>query len=224
MKMPSASLPKIDFQEIAEDFKRLNGNDPGTWPLIPKITILVGLLLALVAGGWWFVWQDQLTVLADAEQKEAKLKEEFLSKKRLAVNLDLHRQQLEEIDKSFGSLLKQLPNRSEVEALLVEINQAGLGRGLQFELFKPSAEVVKEFYAELPITVKINGNYHDLGAFSADVAKLPRIVTLNNIGITPDKSGRLAMDMQIKTFRYLDEAELAQRRQAATKAKGGKKK
>lgn len=221
-----ANLKKVDFQQIAEDFKRLNNNDPGTWPLIPKLAILLCVLLVIVVVGWWSLWRDQLVALEEAEAKEVRLKEEFLGKKRQAVNLDLYRQQLEEIDKSFGALLKQLPNKNEVDSLLVEVNQAGLGRGLQFELFKPAAEVVKDFYAELPIDVKINGTYHDLGAFAADVAKLPRIVTLNNINLSvpadSKSSGRLNMDMQVKTFRYLDEEEVAKRKQA-DKKKGGAK-
>ncbi len=221
-----ANLKKVDFQQIADDFKRLNNNDPGTWPLIPKLAILLCVLLVIVVVGWWSLWRDQLVALEEAEAKEVRLKEEFLGKKRQAVNLDLYRQQLEEIDKSFGALLKQLPNKNEVDSLLVEVNQAGLGRGLQFELFKPAAEVVKDFYAELPIDVKINGTYHDLGAFAADVAKLPRIVTLNNINLSvpadSKSSGRLNMDMQVKTFRYLDEEEVAKRKQA-DKKKGGAK-
>lgn len=242
MKLPNIKA-NVDFQQIADDFRRLNNNDPGTWPLIPRITILVGIVLAVIVLGWWFVWKDQLDTLAAAESTELKLKEEFVAKKKLAVNLDLYRQQLDEIEKSFGALLKQLPNRSEVDALLVEVNQAGLGRGLQFELFKPMTEVVKDFYAELPITVKIVGNYHDLGAFAADVARLPRIVTLNDIaiasaaaapaagkggnkGAAPLATGQLVMDAQIKTFRYLDEEEIAKQRQAEKEAKakkGGKK-
>lgn len=228
MKVSVSSSPKFDFQQLSEDFKRLNSNDPGTWPLIPKITVLAGIFVAITVLGAYFLWMDQLDLLSQAEAKEVKLKEEFLDKKRQAVNLDLYRQQLEEIDKSFGALLKQLPNRNEVESLLVEVNQAGLGRGLQFELFKPSAEVVKDFYAELPINVKINGTYHDLGAFAADVAKLPRIVTLNDVNISMPTgkdggagAGRMVMDMKVKTFRYLDEEEIAKRRQAE-KAKGGK--
>lgn len=227
----------FDAQQIAEDFRRLNNNDPGTWPLIPRITILVGVLLAVILCGWWFVWKDQLDTLSGAESTEQKLKDEFVVKKRQAVNLDLYRQQLDEIEKSFGTLLKQLPNRSEVEALLVEVNQAGLGRGLQFELFKPMNEVMRDFYAELPITVKVIGSYHDLGAFSSDVAKMPRIVTLNNISFsTADAAakgakgspgvagGRLVMDAEIKTFRYLDEEEVARRRQEEKdKAAKGKK-
>lgn len=229
MKLSLSGGSQVNFEKIADDFRRLNNNDPGTWPLIPKITILFGLLVIVIAGGWWFLWQDQLDALSEAEAKESKLKTEFVEKKRQAVNLDLYREQQDEINKSFGALLKQLPNRSEVEALLVEVNQAGLGRGLQFDLFKPSAEVIKDFYAELPISIKINGNYHDLGAFAADVAKLPRIVTLNNISVSPGQvagkqdPGRLSMEMQLKTFRYLDEEELAKRRQAE-KAQGGKQK
>ena len=136
------------------------------------------------------------------------------------VNLDEYRKQLAEMDRQFGALLKQLPDKSEIEALLIEINQAGLGRGLQFELFKPGQEQVKDFYAELPITVKINGGYHDFGAFAADIAKLPRIVTLNNIAITPIKEGgQLSLDATTKTFRYLDDEEVARQKKAQQGAK-----
>lgn len=220
MSAKSISLPNIDLQSIADDFRFMNPNDPGSWPLIPKITVLVGLLVAIVAAGWWFVWSDQLLELETKQQEEETLKQQFLDKKRQAVNLDLYVQQLAEIDRSFGALLKQLPDKSEIEALLIEINQAGLGRGLQFELFKPGQEQVKDFYAELPITVKINGGYHDFGAFAADIAKLPRIVTLNNISITPIKDGgMLTLDATTKTFRYLDEEELARQKKAAQGAK-----
>jgi type IV pilus assembly protein PilO len=214
------SLPKIDFQSIADDFRYMNPNDPGAWPLVPRITILLGLFLALLLGGWWFIWDDQLIELETKQQQQEKLKQEYIDKKRQAINLDLYTQQLAEIDRSFGALLKQLPNKSEIEALLIEVNQAGLGRGLQFELFRPSSEQIKDFYAELPIAVKINGTYHDFGAFAADIAKLPRIVTLNNISITPIKDGVLSMDATTKTFRYLDEDELARQKK---QAQGGKK-
>lgn len=214
------TLPKIDFQAIADDFRFMNPNDPGAWPLIPKITILVGLLLLLLFGGWWFVWSDQLAELETKQKEEETLRQQYLDKKRQAVNLDLYTQQLAEIDRSFGALLKQLPDKSEVEALLIEVNQAGLGRGLQFELFRPGAEVVKDFYAELPIAVKVNGSYHDLGAFAADIAKLPRIVTLNNISIAPLKDGGLlTLDATTKTFRYLDEEEIARQKKPAQGAK-----
>ena len=138
------------------------------------------------------------------------------------MNLEEHRRQLAEIDRQFGALLKQLPNRAEMDSLLSDINQAGLGRGLQFELFKPGADVVKEFYAEMPIDVKVSGVYHDLGEFVADVARMPRIVTLNNVGIEADKDGRLKLDTKATTYRYLDEEELAQQRQAAQAAQAAK--
>jgi type IV pilus assembly protein PilO len=223
MKKPA--LPSIDFQSIIEDFRRLNPNDVGTWPVIPRVVILVGLFVALIAAGWWFVWQDQLDSLESKQNDEVKFKEEFLSKKRQAVNLDLHVQQLNEIDRSFGALLKQLPNKSEVESLLVEINQAGMGRGLQFELFKPGQENVKDFYAELPIAVRLTGNYHEFGAFAGDIGRLSRIVTLNNLTIAAQaKDGVLTLDAVTKTFRYLDEEEMAQKRKAAQDAKKGRKK
>ena len=221
MKAKTTSTPKIDFQAIADDFRYLNPNDPGAWPLIPKLTMLLGLFAALLLAGWWFLWSDQLAELEGKQKEEETLKQQYLDKKRQAVNLDLYIEQLAEIDRSFGALLKQLPNKSEIEALLIEVNQAGLGRGLQFDLFRPGAEQVKDFYAELPIAVKINGGYHDFGAFAADIAKLPRIVTLNNISIVPGKDGVLALDATTKTFRYLDEEEVAKRKKAA--AQGAKK-
>lgn len=219
MKAKTTSIPKIDFQAIADDFRYLNPNDPGAWPLIPKLTMLVGLFVALLVAGWWFLWSDQLAELEGKQKEEETLKQQYLDKKRQAVNLDLYIEQLAEIDRSFGALLKQLPNKSEIEALLIEVNQAGLGRGLQFDLFRPGAEQVKDFYAELPISVKINGGYHDFGAFAADIAKLPRIVTLNNISIVPGKDGVLALDATTKTFRYLDEEEVARQKKAAQGAK-----
>ena len=227
MNVKSISLPSVDFQSIADDFRFMNPNDPGSWPLIPKISVLVGLFVAIVAAGWWFVWNDQFVDLETKEREEQTLKQQYLDKKRQAVNLDLYVQQLAEIDRSFGALLKQLPDKSEIEALLIEINQAGLGRGLQFELFKPGQEQVKDFYAELPVTVKINGGYHDFGAFAADIAKLPRIVTLNNISIAPVKEGgQLTLDATTKTFRYLDEEEVARQKkseQDKKAAQGAKK-
>ena len=205
MKTKPTSLPKIDFQAIADDFRYLNPNDPSVWPLIPKVTLLVGVFVVLLVAGWWFLWSDQLVELENKQKEEEVLKQQFLEKKKQAVNLDLYVEQLAEIDRSFGALLKQLPNKSEIEALLIEVNQAGLGRGLQFDLFRPGGEEVKDFYAVLPISVKINGGYHDFGAFAADIAKLPRIVTLNNINITPGQGGVLALDATTKTFRYLDD-------------------
>ncbi len=210
------SVPKIDFQAVIDDFRFMNPNDPGAWPLVPKFTVLFGVLAVLLLAGWWFFWSDQLAELETKQREEDTLKQQYLEKKRQAVNLDLYTQQLAEIDRSFGALLKQLPNKSEIEALLIEVNQAGLGRGLQFELFRPGAEQIKDFYAELPIAVKINGSYHDFGAFAADIAKLPRIVTLNNISINPiAQGGLLSLDATTKTFRYLDDEEIAKQKKPA---------
>lgn len=223
MNAKTTSLPKVDFRAVLDQFRYLNPNDPGTWPLVPKVALLFGLFVVVIVVGWWFVWSDQLGELETKAREEGTLKQQFLEKKRQAVNLDLYVQQLAEIDRSFGALLKQLPDKSEIDALLIEVNQAGLGRGLQFELFKPGQEQVKDFYAELPIAVKINGSYHDFGAFAADIAKLPRIVTLNNIAISSVKDGSLALEATTKTFRYLDEAEVAKQKKAA-KEQGAKKK
>ncbi|MBK7465170.1 MAG: type 4a pilus biogenesis protein PilO [Betaproteobacteria bacterium] len=219
MKAKAIAMPKIDFQAILDDFRHMNPNDPGSWHQIPKVTVLLGLFLTIVVAGWWFVWNDQLTELDTKQREEETLKQQFLEKKRQAVNLEVYTQQLADIDRSFGALLKQLPNKSEIEALLIEVNQAGLGRGLQFELFRPAQEQIKDFYAELPIAVKINGTYHDFGAFAADIAKLPRIVTLNNLSIAPLKDGVLTMDATTKTFRYLDEEEIARQKKPAQGAK-----
>lgn len=223
--VPKLNLPKIDFKAIAEDFKTLDPKDPGAWPLIPRLVILTGIFLALVVLAGWFGWQVQLEELEGKSQEEARLKDDWLSKKKQAVNLDEYRNQLAEIERSFGTLLKQLPNASEMEALLVDINQAGLGRGLQFELFKPGNEATKDFYAELPITINVTGGYHDFGAFAGDIAKLPRIVTLNEIGVAPvDKAGEVLMlTTTAKTFRYLDEEEMAAKKKQ-DKAKQGAKK
>lgn len=226
MKKPSLlrlRLPAFDFQGLLEDFKTLDPRDPGLWPPLPRIVILFGLFVVLLAAAWWFGWSSQFDDLSSKQQQESRLKDEWLRKKKQAVNLEEHRKQLAEIDRSFGTLLRQLPSRAEMETLLIDINQAGLGRGLQFDLFKPGNEVAKDFYAELPITVKVTGSYHDLGAFTGDIAKLSRIVTLNDIEISSGKDNALAMTAVAKTFRYLDEEELAQQKKAAAQAKGGKK-
>lgn len=228
LRLPSGKvslrLPKIDVQAILEDFRTLDPKDPGLWPPLPRYIVLAGVFLLVVAGAAWFGWQPQYEALEAKRQEEEKLKQDWLTKKKQAVNLDAYRNQLAEIERSFGALLKQLPNAAEMESLLVDINQAGLGRGLQFELFKPGAEVVKDFYAEMPITINLTGTYHDFGAFAGDVAKLPRIVTLNDIQIAPGKTGDvLTMATTAKTFRYLDEEEIAARKKQE-KAKAGAKK
>lgn len=224
--MKAPAVAKVDFQGILDDFQNLNPKDVGAWPVVPRVTVLLGLFAVILVAGWWFVWSDQLDELAVKQKDEEKLKEEFIAKKGQAVNLDRYTQQLNEIDRSFGALLKQLPNKSEVDSLLVEINQAGMGRGLQFDLFKPGQEVIKDFYAELPISVKLTGGYHDFGAFAGDIGRLSRIVTLNNISIgvnAQSKDGSLAMEAVTKTFRYLDEEEVARQKKAAQAAKAGKK-
>ena len=226
MKTSPAGAGQVDIKAILDDFRNLNPKDVGAWPLAPRVATLLGLFAVILLAGWWFVWNDELDTLAARQQDEIKLKEQYLAKKAQAVNLDLYTQQLSEIDRSFGALLKQLPNKSEVESLLVEINQSGMGRGLQFELFKPGAEVSKDFYAELPIDVRLTGSYHDFGAFAGDIGVLSRIVTLNNISISVNplaKDGSLVMDAVTKTFRYLDDEELAAKKKATQAAKGGKK-
>jgi len=201
------------------DLKALDPNNIGNWPFAPRFGLLLIGLILIVFAGYWFDWQGQLDELEKSQNKEEQLRQVFLDKKKQAVNLEIYRKQLGEIVQSFGTLLKQLPNKSEMDALLTDINQAGLGRGLQFELFRPAAqETVSEFYAELPINIRITGNYHEIGAFASDIAKLPRIVTLNDININPSKEGTLGMDAVAKTYRYLDEEEIAKQKQA-TRAK-----
>jgi type IV pilus assembly protein PilO len=205
-----------------DDVRRLNIREAGNWPLLPKLVVLALIFVIIVIAGGLLDWRDQLDALDRVEAEEGKLREAYASKKAKAVNLELYVQQLREIEQSFGALLKQLPNKSEMDALLTDINQAGLGRGLQFELFKPATqERLADFYAELPISVKITGTYHDMGAFASDVAQLPRIVTLNDVVIANDK-GTLTMDAVAKTFRYLDEDEVAKQRRSAKDAKAKK--
>ena len=212
------------LKKFLDQFRNLNTRDPGAWPPLPKAMLLVGLLVGIVALGYFLDWQEQMDSLEAGRQQEAKLKDEYVLKAQQAINLDLYRQQLREIDSSFGALLRQLPNRSQMDALLVDINQAGLGRGLQFDLFKPApAETKREFYAELPVTLKLNGSYHDMGQFASDIGQLSRIVTLNDIGLTANKDGTLSMDVTAKTFRYLDEDEVAAQARAAKGIKAGKK-
>jgi type IV pilus assembly protein PilO len=208
----------LNFNAIADEFKRTNWKDAGTWGAAPKVVVLLAVLVGVPVAGFFVFNQGQIEELEAGQQKEAKLKEEYVGKKKQAINLDLHRQQLREIDTQFGALLKQLPNKSQMDALLVDINQAGLGRGLQFELFKPAAqETRRDFYAELPIQVKVTGTYHDMGAFASDVGQLSRIVTLNDVIVVSGKDGNLTMDATARTFRYLDDDEIAAQRKASVK-------
>ncbi|HZW25891.1 MAG TPA: type 4a pilus biogenesis protein PilO [Gallionella sp.] len=197
-----------------DELKNLNPKNPGSWPWVAKIMAFALMFLGVVVAGALFDWQGQWETLQNAKAEEAGLKETFLAKKKQAINLDLIKKQLVETQESFGALLKQLPSKSEMDALLTDINQAGLGRGLQFELFRPGPETVNGAFAEQPITIKVTGNYDDIGKFSSDIAMLPRIVTLNEISINPSGGG-LSMDAIAKTFRYLDEEEVASQKNAA---------
>jgi type IV pilus assembly protein PilO len=202
-----------------DDLRRLSFKDVGSWPLLPKALVLGAIVVVIIAAGALLDWKDQFDTLEKAQGEEQTLRVQYTEKKGKAINFDAYRQQLAEVEQSFGALVKQLPNRSEIDALLTDINQAGLGRGLVFELFKPAAqERMADFYAELPIALKITGNYHDMGAFASDVAQLPRIVTLNDVAIVNDK-GTLRMDAVAKTFRYLDEEEIQRQRAIAKQAK-----
>lgn len=212
------SLPRFDLAAIQEDFRDLDPKDPGRWPLLPRVITLLGLFAALLAAGWWFDWSAQQEELEQKRAQETKLREEWVEKKKQATNLDAHRQQLAEIDRQFGAVLRQLPNKAEMEAVLVDINQAGLGRGLQFDLFKPGQEAVREFYAELPISLRVTGSYHDFGFFAGDLAKLPRIVSLGDMVVENLADGRLKLDAVATIYRYLDDQELARQK----KDKAGK--
>jgi type IV pilus assembly protein PilO len=205
-----------------EELKNIDPKTPGSWPWLIKIAAFVSLFIVVVAAGAVFDWQGEWESLKTARQAEEKLRDTYLTKKREAINLDIIKKQLIDTQQSFGALLKQLPSKSEMDALLTDINQAGLGRGLQFELFKPGPEAATGVFTEQPITIKVTGNYDDLGKFASDISQLPRIVTLNNISVTPGTTGILTMEATAKTFRYLDEEELAAQKRAA-KAAGAKK-
>jgi len=217
----------IDFEGIKEQFIGLNGRHPGLWPSLPKSLLLAGIFALIVAFAYFFYWKGLVEELDAGRAKEVQLKEQYRDKMRQAVNLEVLRKQKEEVAQYVSQLEKQLPSKAEMDALLSDINQAGVGRGLQFELFKPGQVLVKDYYAELPIDIRLAGSYHDLGSFTSDISNLARIVTLENIRIEEnEKTGRLAMQAVAKTYRYLDQEEIAeQRRQAAAaKAKAGAKK
>ena len=206
------------------DLRRLDPKKIGSWPILPKVGVLFITLVLIIFASYWFDWKAQIEGIDQEKLKEEGLRKTFLTKKSEAINLPAYQKQLEDIEKQFGALLKQLPGKSEMDALLTDINQAGLGRGLQFELFKPAVqETRRDFYAELPITIKVSGNYHDIGAFASDIGKLSRIVTLENIALaSASKGGGLVLDATAKTFRYLDDEELALQRRAAAAKKSKK--
>lgn len=211
---------RMDLGRISEQFRGLQGRHPGLWPIVPRGSLLAAVLACVLALAWAGVWRDQLDELEAGRVREAKLKAEYTDKVRQAVNLDVLRRQKEEVSQYVHLLEKQLPSKAEMDALLSDINQAGVGRGLQFELFKPGSVMLREFYAELPINIRLVGGFHDLGAFASDISNLARIVTLNDMSIQlNEKTGLLTMDAVAKTFRYLDAEEIARARREAQLAR-----
>ena len=216
--MASRSLPKLDMAVLRSQFQGLNPNDPSSWPVFPRFVLCFALMAGIVTA-LWFSWLNTSDAELDAERaKEVALRTEFKGKLAQAVNLEALRKQREQVQQYVFQLEKQLPSKSEMDALLSDINQAGLGRSLRFELFRPGSVSAKEYYAELPIAVRVSGRYHDVGSFASDIANLSRIVTLNNLSITPGSGGTLQMEATAKTFRYLDAEEVAAQRKAAAPA------
>jgi type IV pilus assembly protein PilO len=218
--MAKTKLPSInfDFNALGKQFQGLQGRHPGLWPALPKAALLFAAACALMVVAYFMYWQGQLEEFAAGQAKEEELKIEFKDKIKQAVNLDVLKVQKLQVEKYVGQLEKQLPSKAQMDALLSDINQAGIGRGLQFELFKPGSVVVKDYYAELPISIRLVGSYHDLGAFTSDISNLPRIVTLNNMLLQMNDKGALSLETTAKTFRYLDETEInAQRAEVAKK-------
>jgi type IV pilus assembly protein PilO len=211
-----------------DDFNNIDLKNIGNMAMPVKLVLLVSMTFVLIGLGYWFLWGPEIDGNEQALIKETELRQTFLAKKSQSVKIDAYKQQMIDIEKTFGALLKQLPDKSQMDGLLTDINQAGLGRGLEFELFKPGQENVADFYAEMPIQIKIKGNYHDIGAFATDVSKLSRIVTLNDISITPTnrdaKDSVLTMDAVAKTYRYLDSSELASKKAAEMEKKKSEKK
>jgi type IV pilus assembly protein PilO len=212
-----------------EDFNNIDFQNAGNLPLPVKAVLLAVIFALIIAGGYWFFWSPASEELEVARAKETELRQVFLDKKRQSINLEKYKQQMIDIERTFGALLKQLPDKSQMDGLLTDINQAGLARGLEFELFKPGQEVVGDFYAEMPISIKVTGSYHDFGAFATDISRLSRIVTLNNLVITSvgkdgkstkdaSDGGKLQIEATAKTYRYLDASEIASKKQQDKKA------
>ena len=208
-----------------DDFNNIDFKNAGSLPMPVKLVLLSFLFLILIGLGYWFLWNPAIDEFNQAKAKEEELRQVFLTKKAQAIKVEAYKQQMIDIEKTFGALLKQLPDKSQMDGLLTDINQAGLGRGLEFDLFKPGQESVADFYAEMPIQIKIKGSYHDIGAFATDISKLSRIVTLNDMSIAPmnkdSKDSMLTMDAVAKTYRYLDSSEVATKK--ATEMKDKKK-
>lgn len=216
------------FEGMAEQFRGLNFNEPGQWPLLPKLAAFFVTVVAVCVMSWFLVLADVQNVLDGERGREPALKEDYRSKLAQAVNLPELRKQKSQVEEYVTQLEKQLPGKAEMDALLSDINQAGLGRGLQFELFRPGQVVVKDFYAEQPISLRVSGRYHDIGAFAADVSNLSRIVTLHNLVVLAPTgkdatSGGLSMEATARTYRYLDANEVMEQKKAAAKSKTGAK-
>ena len=211
-----------------DDFNNIDFKNAGSLPMPVKLVLLGIVAIILIGLGYWFLWSPEIDELDQAKAKEQELRQTFLAKKAQAVKVDAYKQQMIDIEKTFGALLKQLPDKSQMDGLLTDINQAGLGRGLEFDLFKPGQETMADFYAEMPIQIKIRGNYHDVGAFATDISKLSRIVTLNDLNILPlnkdVKDSVLIMEATAKTYRYLDSSEIAAKKAVEMKDKKDNKK
>jgi type IV pilus assembly protein PilO len=214
---------KQSFADLASQFEGLQGRHPGLWPLAPRLLCAAGVMAAVLGLGYFFYWSGQFEEQDVLAAQELKLRDDYKAKMAQAINLDALEAQQQQVNRYVERLEKQLPSKAEMAALLSDINQAGIGRGLQFELFKPGQVVVKDYYAELPIDIKVTGHYHDIGEFAADMAKMPRIVTLNNLALTAGKDGTLSLDAVAKTFRYLDQEELDAQAKARKAKKNAKK-
>jgi type IV pilus assembly protein PilO len=213
------------MEQAAGQFRNLDMNQPGQWPVLPKLAAFAAVVAAVVVALWFVILSDATDELERERNREPALKTDYRGKLAQAVNLPELRKQKLQVEEYVTQLEKQLPGKAEMDALLSDINQAGLGRGLQFELFRPGQVVVRDYYAELPITLRVTGRYHDIGAFASDIANLSRIVTLHNLQLTSgrDGGGMLAMDATARTYRYLDQAEVDAQRQKTAKAKPGAK-
>ncbi len=213
----------MNINEFAEQVQGLDPNNIGNWPVPIRAVIILSGFIAVLVAGYYLDTQDQRTKLERVQKAEVTLKKDFETKQAKAANLDAYKVQMVEMEESFGTMLRQLPSKTEVADMLVDITQTGLASGLEFELFKPLAEVHHEFYAELPISINVNGSYHNLGKFVSGMAALPRIVTLHDIMITSNKTGALSMSATGKTYRYLDDEEIAAGKKKAVKSRRRRK-
>lgn len=210
--MNLSSVNSLDFNQLAQA------------PISIKGAVAGFIMVVIIGLGYYLDWSGMIDSLDAAEREELTLRETYTTKKRQAIHLDAYKQRLADTEKALSALLRQLPNKAEMDDLLADVNQAGIGRGLEFDLFKPGAETTADFYATLPVSIKVNGTYHDMGLFVSDMAKLPRVVTIHNITIEPDKTKRLVMNAMVRTYRYLDAEEMAAKKKAESAAKKGKKK